>query len=87
MQLASQLVYVAACDWILQVELKEIQSLIMKFIWRGRPPKVAESVLCQKVENGGLRAINTATLKGPYIKVGCSYGQAYRIKMVTNIAI
>ena len=40
--LASQLVYVALCSKIGNVNLKEIQSLIMKFIWRGRPPKVAK---------------------------------------------
>ena len=34
----------------------------MKFIWRGRPPKVAQSVLCHDVENGGLRAVNTMQL-------------------------
>ena len=30
----------------------------MKFLWRGRPPKVAQSVLCQKVQDGGLNAVN-----------------------------
>ena len=58
--LASQLVYVATCNSIAQVDLKEIQSLIMNFIWRGRPPKVAQSVICQDVKDGGLGAINVA---------------------------
>ena len=58
--LASQLVYVATCSSIAQVDLKEIQSLIMNFIWRGRPPKVAQSVICQDVKDGGLGAINVA---------------------------
>ena len=58
--LTSQMVYVASCSSIAQVELKEIQSLIMKFLWRGRPPKVAQSVICQDVKHGGLNAVNVA---------------------------
>ena len=54
------MVYVASCSSIAQVDLKEIQSLIMKFIWRGRPPKVAQSVICQDVKDCGLGAVNVA---------------------------
>ena len=30
----------------------------MKFLWRGRPPKVSQHILRQKIENGGLKAID-----------------------------
>ena len=30
----------------------------MKFLWRGRPPKVAAKVLCQNISNGGLGAVS-----------------------------
>ena len=52
------MVYVAPCCQIARVDLHEIQSLIMKFIWRGRPPKVAQSTLCQSTKHGGLNAVN-----------------------------
>ena len=37
---------------------KKIQSHIMRFLWRGRPPKVAAKVLCQNISNGGLGAVS-----------------------------
>ena len=54
--LISQLVYVASSIKIPKVDLQMIQSLIMKFIWRGRPPKVAQSTLCLSIKQGGLKA-------------------------------
>ena len=73
--LASQMVYVATCSSIAQVDLKEIQSLIMKFIWRGRPPKVAHSVLRQDVKDGGLGAVDVA-----------QFYTALRLTWITRIA-
>ena len=71
---ASQLVYIATVIEIENVDLKEIQSLIMKFIWRGRPPKVAKGTLCQRIEQGGLNAVDTErfhlALRLSWIKVG-----------------
>ena len=60
MLLASQMVYVASCCPIARTDLHEIQSRIMKFIWRGRPPKVAMGTLCQNIRHGGLNAVNVA---------------------------
>ena len=54
--LISQLVYVASSVNIPNVDLQTIQSLIMKFIWRGRPPKVAQGTLCLGIKEGGLKA-------------------------------
>ena len=34
--------------------MRTIQSNIMKFVWRGRPPKVAAKVICQNIAGGGL---------------------------------
>ena len=58
--LASQVVYLALTSQIPKVTVQEIQSKIMKFLWRGRPPKVAATVLCQNIEEGGLKAIDVA---------------------------
>ena len=57
--LASKLVYLAACYCIASADLREIHKNIMKFIWCGKPPKVAQQVLCQKTEDGGLKAVDT----------------------------
>ena len=59
--LASKLVYLALTSKIPNVDLKEIQSHIMKFVWRGRPPKVALSTLCQDTKQGGLKAVDVKT--------------------------
>ena len=43
----------------IQIESKvltTIQAHIMKFLWRGRPPKVAKTVLIMDIEKGGIRA-------------------------------
>ena len=58
--LASQLVYIASYCSIAETELCRIQSLIMKFIWRGRPPKVSKQVLCQDIKHGGLNAVDVS---------------------------
>lgn len=54
--LISLIVYVASSINIPNVDLQTIQSLIMKFLWRGRPPKVAFKTLCQDIKQGGLMA-------------------------------
>ena len=54
--LTSQIVYLSSSVKIPNIDLKAIQSLIMKFIWRGRPPKVAHTTLCQSIKDGGLKA-------------------------------
>ena len=58
--LASQMVYLANANQISKGTLKEIQSHIMKYLWRGRPPKVAFSVLRQDIREGGLKATDVA---------------------------
>ena len=56
--LASQLIFISSCHRIANTYSKEIQSLIMRFIWRGRPPKVAKETLCQNAKEGGLNAVD-----------------------------
>ena len=34
----------------------------MKFVWRGRPPKVARDTLSMKAERGGLKALVLVTM-------------------------
>ena len=55
----SKLVYILSCAMIPDVRLKSIQSLIMRYVWRGRPPKVKAKVLCQRIADGGLSAVDT----------------------------
>lgn len=50
----SQLVYVMSAIQIPKPSLDMIQSHVMKFVWRGRPPKVAKRTICQTIEKGGL---------------------------------
>ena len=52
--LTSQLVYLFASDSIDEKVLNAIQSHIMKYVWRGRPPKVAKRTMILPVEKGGL---------------------------------
>lgn len=58
--LASQIVYLASSNFIKNADVSLIQSLIMKYIWRGRPPKVAKHVICQDIKYGGLKAVDVA---------------------------
>ena len=60
--LASQLVYISTCADIPSKNLKQIDAIIMKFIWQGRPPKVAKNVLMQDIESGGLKAVSVDLL-------------------------
>ena len=54
--LTSQLVYLASNAKIPMVDLKAIHSHIMRYLWRGRPPKVAFATICQPIKDGGLNA-------------------------------
>ena len=54
--LASQLAYLLSVARIESKSLITIQSHIMKFLWRGRPPKVAKSTITLGIEKGGLKA-------------------------------
>ena len=60
--ISSQLVYLGSCVQIPNRNIAVLQSKIMRFLWRGRPPKVAHRILCQKIEDGGLNATNLALL-------------------------
>lgn len=60
--LISKFIYLMPCAKIDKTDLRIIQSHIMKFIWRGRPPKVASKVLCQSIERGGLGAVDVDSL-------------------------
>ena len=53
--IASQLVYLMGAIKIENKELAVIQSHIMRFVWRGRPPKVAKRTLSMSAERGGLK--------------------------------
>ena len=52
--LVSQLVYLMTTNRIEEKSLAKIQSHIMKFVWRGRPPKVARKTIIMPIESGGL---------------------------------
>ena len=67
--IASQLVYLCACVKIPQRNIAVLQSKIMRFLWRGRPPKVSQRILCQNIEDGGLNAVNL-TLFCKSLKLG-----------------
>ena len=56
--IASQLTYSAIVVNIPSDILKTLDKEINSFMWRGRPPKVKRSVICQPIERGGLGAIN-----------------------------
>ena len=58
--IASQLAYLGGCIEIPNKNIVTLQSKIMKFLWRGRPPKVSQRILCQNIRDGGLNAINLA---------------------------
>ena len=60
--LSSQLVFLSSCIQIPKKNKIEIQSKIMRFLWRGRPPKVARKTLYQGIQNGGLKAVNIELL-------------------------
>ena len=60
--IVSQLVYLMAAISIDRKSLDLIQSHIMKFLWRGRPPKVAKSTLYQDIEHGGLKCPDVSAL-------------------------
>lgn len=76
--LAAQLVYASSCIRIPQRFLARIQSRIMKFLWRGRPPKVAKNVVIQSIEEGGLNA--------PDVQLFCkSLQMGWLRRMETNV--
>ena len=56
--MASQLTYIATVVKIPPDTMKSIDREIKSFMWRGRPPKVKWSVMCQPIERGGLGAVN-----------------------------
>ena len=60
--IVSQLAYLMAATSIEKGELAVIQSHIMKFIWRGRPPKVAKCTLGMKIQHGGLNVPDLASM-------------------------
>ena len=55
---ASQLVYLCSAIKIPKKNISTIYSKIMRFLWRGRPPKVAKQILAQSIDDGGLKAVN-----------------------------
>ena len=70
--LISKFIYAMSCVSIQASQIRVIQSHIMKFIWRGRPPKVAAKVLCQSISDGGLGAVDVndmySSLKLSWVK-------------------
>ena len=60
--LISKLIYIMPTVMLSSEHLHQIRTLIMKFIWRGRPPKVKAAVICQGITRGGLNAINVEIL-------------------------
>ena len=60
--LISKMIFLVPCVAMDTAMLRQIQSHIMKFLWRGRPPKVAAKSLCQSIKDGGLGAIDVCHL-------------------------
>lgn len=58
----SRLIYITSVVSINQKCLNMIQSKIMRFIWRGRPPKVSRDVLFQDIASGGMNAPNVESI-------------------------
>ena len=54
--LMSQVIFLSSICEFERKDLERIQTHIMRFIWRGRPPKVAKRVMWQDVGHGGLNA-------------------------------
>ena len=71
----SQLIYVGTVlytpDWV----IKEYQSLIIKFIWNDKPPKIKYTCLINTIESGGLKLQDLET------KI-----RAIQIKWIQNLA-
>lgn len=64
--LVSQMVYLLTAARIDRKCLAQIQSHIMQFVWRGRPPKVALKTLKMSVEKGGLKIPDTVLMDKAY---------------------
>ena len=58
----SQMIYIMSAIRIKKKHLPVIQTKIMKFLWRGRPPKVARNTLFQNTEMEGLSAPNVVAI-------------------------
>lgn len=58
----SQMIYIMSAIRIKKKQLQVIQTKIMKFLWRGRPPKVARNTLFQNTEMEGLSAPNVVAI-------------------------
>ena len=58
----SQMMYLIAAMIIDKKYLTRIQSKVMKFVWKGRPPKVAKDTLSMSAENGGLNVPDLLSL-------------------------
>lgn len=54
--IVSQLLYAMMATRIEEKMLTAIQGHIMKFLWRGRPPKVSRKTLTMDIKKGGLKA-------------------------------
>ena len=75
--IASQLTYCAVVIDIPRDILKTLDREIISFMWRGRPPKVKRSVICQPIERGGLGAVDIAS----YVR---SIQLSWTRRMLTN---
>ena len=82
--LTSQLVYLAMSTKIPMVDLKTIQAHIMRYLWRGRPPKVSFETICQPIKDGGLnapdvvkmyRALRTTWIRRMYVDAASRWRQ------------
>ena len=60
--LIARLIYIMPTIMITSGHLHQIRTIIMKFIWMGRPPKVKAAVTGHGIKSGGLNAINMETL-------------------------
>ena len=52
------LVYIASVTAVPKRVIKEVNSIIFEFLWNSKQPKVANNVMIQKIEDGGLKMMD-----------------------------
>ena len=64
----------------------------MKFVWRGRPPKVSKNVLAQDIQKGGLKVVDVEAfikalkmiwIKRMYLNQGSTWRKILQVRIGT----
>ena len=76
----SPLLYLASVIHVPEQVYKEVKSLMLDFLWDGKPSKVAYDILIQKTCDGGLKLVDfetkVRTLKLAWVQRLCNLSQA-----------